>query len=61
MAKQLLDALTYAKITALGVAAITLHWAARSWAGEIGVELRKLADEMSERAKRLREGYFNRD
>lgn len=49
-----------AKITALEIAAVALHWAARAWYTDpnkfetaVGEELRALADEASERAKHL--------
>jgi hypothetical protein len=57
MARQLLTALIHVRITALDAASIALHWTARTWGGDVGAELRRLADEMSERAKRLRGGY----
>jgi hypothetical protein len=56
MPRPLLSAITFARVTALEAAAVALHWTARSWGGDVGLELRRIADEMSERAERLKDG-----
>jgi hypothetical protein len=56
MPKPVLDALRAVQVAALEVACVALHWAARAWAGQMAAELRRLADEMADRAKALREG-----
>jgi hypothetical protein len=43
-----------ARLAALDIATVALHWAAVQWPGPVGRELRRLADEMADRAKRLR-------
>jgi hypothetical protein len=57
MPKVILTAVIRARIAALTAATIALHWAAREWRGDVADELRRLADEMAERARKLRGGY----
>jgi hypothetical protein len=56
MPKPISTVLVAVRIAALEVACMALHGAARLWSGEMAEELRRLADEMADRAERLRRG-----